>query len=874
MLGHTCTYVGDIYTKGGFPCVTASLADLLEDPPTLDSGEPGFIQLASAPNAIRYTKKLWCDGVTSQYLGFDLDLKDVFKVDHKYPWADANPSQAQSIQSGVLEWMRGIGPGVLYLTKHGLRVVLCLPSPIRIGLRGTAYECIAEACRTRPPVPGGEPLAWDTSCGDWTRLFRLPYPGALTWEQLDTPFSAWLLGIIASACEKCPAETDANTAPAATEPPAQEPAVPENLSDARSALPRWLQDDLRDLRSFDTHRDTRMLKATTAVAESLRRFPTLCSYDHVYHLLKPAVESFGYDESEGCAYLDRLPRFTQTAVNNALSTQELCDAIAASKPTPVLSGTVSAPVENGVSTTLVPLQRAVPEFVINLRRHLPIPPDLHTESQAVEWLKQKSLLILNMEDRFNIMTKNGYYLSDFFGFHQLRTRIRKHSDPAWFYDIIAWYDEESSKWKDKSQKSIVDESCEVVDGYRIVYGHDGSTLIHDGDRTLLGLNMFKYRQLEPVRDLDVEEWLRHLVEHDQYDYFMRAITALARPQNGQTPAVALIGEKGCGKNMLVMGLCELFNPSFPATDDALFTEFEDSMLKRCIIHIDEKCPPSARISAKLRRLTNSGILTLNPKGKGKMEVPSIHRLIMTANNKNIIEAITGTDSLNRMDVDALAARIHYFEIRKGAADYLISKGDLDHTTGWAWYSEEKPSEYRIAKHLLWEMRRVWKFEGDNLIRPPGRFICNVPDLTQVRDIIDVARNEDDYILMHAISLASKSWDKVDDFGIWIPSAVLWQKLQAAQPNIKQRRLANALSSVSCGLYWRPTNLDPRYYCIPFHALEGKLQESGHRLSGLALERFESWVKMPESARPYTRTLPTFKGVEDAKVADILRREVG
>ena len=79
----------------------------------------------------------------------------------------------------TLKWELGAKWSVLYATKHGARIIYLLDNPVPVDVAEGMHRWLLVEWEERG-------LHLDTSCSDWTRLFRLPCVRRLetnTWEQ-------------------------------------------------------------------------------------------------------------------------------------------------------------------------------------------------------------------------------------------------------------------------------------------------------------------------------------------------------------------------------------------------------------------------------------------------------------------------------------------------------------------------------------------------------------------------------------------------------------------------------------------------------------------------------------------------------------------
>jgi hypothetical protein len=198
----------------------------------------------------------------------------------------------------------------------------------------------------------------------------------------------------------------------------------------------------------------------------------------------------------------------------------------------------------------------------------------------------------------------------------------------------------------------------------------------------------------PIRPLvstfnpDVDKWLRLLGggKADQLLDWVATVTALDR----QSSALYLQGPPGTGKSLLSQGLARLWHRGGPTELVRVLGDWSSDMARCPLIVADEQIPQGfkgQRTSAELRSLVGNSSRTLTRKFRDNADLVGAVRLILSANNANML---VFEESLSQADLEAVAGRFLHIAGDKKAEQFLSSIN----TDGWV-------DDDTIAKHALW-----------------------------------------------------------------------------------------------------------------------------------------------------------------------------
>lgn len=228
--------------------------------------------------------------------------------------------------------------------------------------------------------------------------------------------------------------------------------------------------------------------------------------------------------------------------------------------------------------------------------------------------------------------------------------------------------------------------------------------------------------LEPTFSPQVDEWLRRLAG-PSYNQLSEWLSYCLQVEAGIC-ALALIGASGAGKNMLVQGIAECFVDPHP-NGEACLGKFNDGLMDNPVVWLDEGVPltTSSQNSGRtpdqvIRSLTAGGEVKVEPKGMPVMHAFVYPRVIVTANNVDIIASLCGRKDLSEQDLAAIRQRLLYVDARLDAKRHLTALGNRAYTRGWV--NGEGGNRYTLARHILHLFKnRVAVTSGTNRLLVEG-----------------------------------------------------------------------------------------------------------------------------------------------------------
>jgi hypothetical protein len=207
--------------------------------------------------------------------------------------------------------------------------------------------------------------------------------------------------------------------------------------------------------------------------------------------------------------------------------------------------------------------------------------------------------------------------------------------------------------------------------------------------------------LTPRYDEQIAHWLKLLAGplHDKVLDWIACVTKLKHP----CCALYLDGISGAGKGLLAAGLAKLWHPGGPTSLANVMESFNADQFRCPLVFLDEGLDKKKASSSLIRSLVGAGDHTYKEKNLPNRPVLGSIRLLIAANNDNVLAF--GDENLSVNDLIALEKRFLHVHAQQEAADWLEANnpgGELTKT----WVADG----CLIARHALWLVEnRVVKY---------------------------------------------------------------------------------------------------------------------------------------------------------------------
>lgn len=309
--------------------------------------------------------------------------------------------------------------------------------------------------------------------------------------------------------------------------------------------------------------------------------------------------------------------------------------------------------------------------------------------------------------------------------------------------------------------------------------------------------------ITPKYDAQVDGWLRALTGRDpkpnkreaekstSNDDFDTVCDWLACVVETQYPLTALYlqGPKDHGKGLLANGLSKIWRGTVMKPDHMWHKNgFNSDLASTMLVWVDEYFPLWMRPSEILRRDIAEREHTLTRKHRDSVKVLGCIRVLITANNADVLDR---NERLTKEDHDAVATRYAHVLVRPAAETYLKSIGDVVRTSF--------VNDFRIAAHTLWLHEQRFA----SIQRRGARFLVETNN-ARIANLMVSNKPEASALLtalVHAVIENRKAdWYMVDNGALWVNSteAVLQIKLNDPALRITEKEVTRMLRAMSHG----------------------------------------------------------------------------
>lgn len=199
-------------------------------------------------------------------------------------------------------------------------------------------------------------------------------------------------------------------------------------------------------------------------------------------------------------------------------------------------------------------------------------------------------------------------------------------------------------------------------------------------------------------------WFRKLTQ------WISVVTMLSRP----CAALYFEADPDVGKTLFANGLARLWTTGGATLMEDAVADFNDSVTRCPLVFGDETLPDELKESGTgmLRRFVQSMDRKKHAKFEAKADMVGALRVLLAANNKDLVNVAGYGESLTAADVDGIAKRFLFLRAHRQAADYLRNLG------GWPKVNPLFLDGDGIARHALWLRDRL----GAQTMKSPDRFL--------------------------------------------------------------------------------------------------------------------------------------------------------
>lgn len=767
-----------------------------------------------------------CEGridLVADYCAFDVDLNVQFGEKGKLSWARLGEERTLIMQARIdlvlsILAEHDAAPVCWYRSKNGLRFVHLFHSEVTVAGLEAALARIAGIYKLAEIIV-------DAACFDWTRCFKVPRctleDGTVTdtqpWFQIEWfPEAVTLVTAEELAAQprsgfagEVSTEARLEVSHAREMVERDGKLTPEGLAASHQIRSdAELQGVCFGKAPIVEHRGDG--KTHTTLTRLIGRLTKKCvgyewaTEQFLYALIAHKVAELGDDEP----WLDKA--WGMVCDYLASDRQELAER----------NAEVQAEVEEKAAP---PPPSALQVFCDGIRSWFPDAVGQDDDS-VVEMVKAASLGIAvgqHSNDAF-VLQPNGFYTPYPVSPEKMALKIRE-SEMEWLIptEIEVTDKKGQTRLSPRSWPHFLAEDARTFATTRMLCVHRGNYLGKDeAGNTQLVISPFWLRDLEPKFNQQVETWLQLAAEDGESENLVLALAYLLAFKHGPTAALALIGPRSVGKKLIATGLAECINTLQVCPGRVLISRFNAGLTKSPIIWIDEGIPKGKDgidFADEFRNIVTGGKKTVEPKGKEPFEVAGVHRVLITANNYEAIAALGEDAPRTQDDLDAISERLAVFKLQKRAADYL---GRID-TRGWIAGDNGSPSQFVIARHLLWHLFNTVQWEDGQPKKRGRRLLYEGRIDGLVQQTIDAADENVPEVAVVMNDMVRAGQATLRDDVVYVPPDQLKHKLCGPGKQMKPSQYRRAVSALSFDSHNTTiNNVSARWHLVAIDRLAG------------------------------------------------------
>lgn len=618
----------------------------------------------------------------------------------------------------AVDWPTAWQWSLFYTTRNGARFVYVLDKPVPVDEAEQHHQWLCQQFHQRG-------IKVDLTVSDWTRIFRLPWVvrgGVPTWAEVDPPMefirqydNRLEVATLGKAVPTYTRKQDTIAAPIERldlpKPDYDEAkALIEVITDRGFAPTTWTTLARRRLKGRDCFD---ALFNGVSLAEHGKRDDTLQKYIgqvvgllsnvegttavHVYGLFVDAVMALEPDSGT--------PDWTTTLWD------KICRVW--SQETAKAAGIILQTEHN---------EQAAQAMFRTMARGMrawcdsPILERVDSEDQAdinavQEWVERR--IIASTPRGFSLLLPNGYYEPIELNRTQLIMRWRMLG-----LDMIkpSRIPKDNGRgFRDVTPESLLNAHgivCTKVVGKVCIEG--GIIEGMDSKSPIFVVPLYRRNlalEAQACFNQHVDTWLRTMFGERYIEVEQWIQWALAF-EEGPIAALSINGAPSSGKKLLVQGLAECLEVPALADAEDIVGDYSYGLLETPFLVVNEGWPAMARGTSpadKFRHFVGGDPIRVQRKYMSPVEIRNPMRVILTANNMNLIQGLTGNRDLSPSDREALFLRILHFNIGGDAADWLRARGGMEFTgcPGNRWIAGDsgQDSDHVLAKHFLWLYQR-------------------------------------------------------------------------------------------------------------------------------------------------------------------------
>jgi hypothetical protein len=280
---------------------------------------------------------------------------------------------------------------------------------------------------------------------------------------------------------------------------------------------------------------------------------------------------------------------------------------------------------------------------------------------------------------------------------------------------------------DRNVTSILNAHSFPIQSAQAIVNNEGGTVRHiDTDRAELNHPLYRLNPaLTPQYNSLVDEWMM-LMFGEHYEKACYWVGwALDFAGGATVAALSLVGAPGAGKKMFVQGLAECLQRPALASHEDLTSGHGYGLMQSPFLVINEGWPQMQNKgqapSDQMKAMIAGDPIRIMRKYMPPVTLKCPTRIIMTANDFEVVSMLGKGKELTRETTEALAVRLFNVQLNRKASDWLRGMGGFAATKGWIEGDNGEKSDFVVARHFLW----LYENRGDRdnpIISPQHRLV--------------------------------------------------------------------------------------------------------------------------------------------------------
>lgn len=257
-------------------------------------------------------------------------------------------------------------------------------------------------------------------------------------------------------------------------------------------------------------------------------------------------------------------------------------------------------------------------------------------------------------------------------------------------------------------QTIINDHCTIVNHIMAVPEITGAYIenIDTQDARLIIPCYQRNNDLIPEYNSMVDAWLKALFGAN-YEMGVKWISWALAWDEGPICALSISGPAGSGKKMLVQGLCECLRRPKMATQADLVGNVQFNLFSTPFLVVNEGWPRnhSMEPADQFRAFVSGDLGQVRRLYCDPVDIKSPVRILFTANNLDVVKALSSNRDLANDDREALAVRLLHMSVTREARDFLNLHHGIELTgkIGARWIAGDsgQESDYVVAKHFMY-----------------------------------------------------------------------------------------------------------------------------------------------------------------------------